>query len=86
MLALCEPSQSIPNAMSYEPRGITQRSTNVVNSPRSNLHCCTKESVGTLASEASSTCQPMPFFTTSSTHLPITYGDIKESLAPNQIN
>ena len=53
-----------------------------MNPPRSNLHCCTKEPVGTLAHEASSTYQPMPCFTTSSEHLPTIDGDIKESIAP----
>ena len=82
MLALCDPSQSIPNTMSYEPRGITRRSPEVMNPPRSNLHCYTKESVGTLVPKASWTCQPMPCFTTSSEHFPTMDGDIKELVAP----
>ena len=82
MLALYKPSQSIPNTMSYEPRGITRISTEVVNPPRSNLHCCTKESVDTLFPEDSLTYQPMPCFITSIEHLPTKDGDIKESVAP----
>jgi hypothetical protein len=70
------------NTMSYKPRGMTRRSTEVMNPPRSNLNYYTKEFVAILAHEAISTYQPMSFLTTSRLHFTTINGDIKESIAP----